>query len=105
VEIEGAAREGGYFSSGKGKTSSNFSQKEKLLLRFIEAVVENPKVREDLWIEAQNSFSERGVVEIVSLVVSAVKYLLDTLYRRPAHSNLGILFHILTAHDYLPSRI
>ncbi|KAK1539137.1 beta-glucuronidase [Colletotrichum costaricense] len=67
--IAQAGRQKGYFSS-QGKLESLaelFTSKEKALLLFIEAVIDGPEVADELWTKAKTEFSDREVVEMITL--------------------------------------
>ncbi|KAG7076082.1 beta-glucuronidase [Colletotrichum scovillei] len=64
-----AGRQKGYFSA-QGKLESLaelFTSKEKALLLFIEAVIDGPEVADELWTKAKTEFSDREVVEMITL--------------------------------------
>ncbi|KAK1480222.1 beta-glucuronidase [Colletotrichum tamarilloi] len=67
--IAQAGRQKGYFSSqGKLKSLAElFTSKEKALLLFIEAVIDGPEVADELWTKAKTEFSDREVVEMITL--------------------------------------
>ncbi|KAI3528933.1 beta-glucuronidase [Colletotrichum filicis] len=67
--IAQAGRQKGYFSSqGKLEALAElFTSKEKALLLFIEAVIDGPEVADELWTKAQTEFSDREVVEMITL--------------------------------------
>ena len=48
-----------------------FNDKEKILLEFLEAVIDLGEVDEELWKQVTGVFSEREIVEIVSMQVRA----------------------------------
>ncbi|KAM5356651.1 hypothetical protein ACJ41O_003297 [Fusarium nematophilum] len=60
-----AGKQKGYFQ-GQDKTSL-FAPQEGLLLSFVEAVIDGPEVAEDLWAKVKAEFSEREIVEIITL--------------------------------------
>lgn len=67
--IAQAGRQKGYFSA-QGKLESLadlFTPREKTLLLFIEAVIDGPEVADELWAKAKTEFSDREVVEMITL--------------------------------------
>lgn len=69
--IAQAGRQKGYFSA-QGKLESLadlFTPREKTLLLFIEAVIDGPEVADELWAKAKTEFSDREVVEMITLQV------------------------------------
>jgi alkylhydroperoxidase family enzyme len=61
-------RSGELFMEGKEKEA--FGEKEKVLLKFLEEVTSGPTVNDGLWEVMKRSFTEREIVEILSLQVS-----------------------------------
>lgn len=61
------ARFGGFFRDGGGKEV--FGEKERVLFRFLEEVTSGPTVNDGLWEEMKREFSEREIVEVLSLQV------------------------------------
>jgi alkylhydroperoxidase family enzyme len=67
--IKKAAKSGNnYFEEGE-RQESGFAQREWVLLRVLEAVTSGPYVEDRLWTEVREAFSEREIVEILSLQV------------------------------------
>jgi alkylhydroperoxidase family enzyme len=52
-----------------GQIADLFTPQEKTLLVFLEAVIDEPKVGDDLWARAKAEFSDREIVEIITLQV------------------------------------
>lgn len=59
-----------YFAVGKDGADSGFSRKDIILLTFVETIIQQPEVSEELWKLVQSEFSQREIVEIISLQVS-----------------------------------
>lgn len=49
---------------------AKFSAKDLILLAFVESVIQQPEVSDELWKRVKNEFSDREIVEILSLKVS-----------------------------------
>lgn len=49
-----------------------FEERERGMLKFLEAMVRGPDVGDELWEETRGYFSEREIVELISLQVSVV---------------------------------
>ncbi len=59
-----------YFAaSNEGRNTACFSPKETTLLRFVEAVIEGPEIPQALWDETKAIFSDREIVELITLQV------------------------------------
>ncbi|KAJ9148519.1 hypothetical protein NKR23_g4887 [Pleurostoma richardsiae] len=67
-ELSRAGTQKGYFASQeKGQGETHFTSKEMTLLLFVEAVIEGPEVSDALWERVKADFSEREIVEVISL--------------------------------------
>ncbi|KAL4869582.1 hypothetical protein BDV12DRAFT_196209 [Aspergillus spectabilis] len=67
AEIEKAGKVRKYFSEGGFDERAGFSEKDAILLRFVEAVIEEGVVGEEHWGRMRGVFSDREVVEVISL--------------------------------------
>ena len=65
----GAGREE-FFSEGGGKEV--FEEKERVLFTFLEEVTGGPTISDGLWKEVRGWFSEREIVEVLSLQVGCL---------------------------------
>ncbi len=68
-EIEKAATSQGFFANGGGKKV--FNKRQLALLRFLEKMIDGPEVDEVMWLDTRECFSDREIVELVSLQVSS----------------------------------
>ena len=66
-EGHSGAQFGEFFKEGGGKEV--FGEKERVLFRFLEEVTSGPTVNDGLWEEMKREFSEREIVEVLSLQV------------------------------------
>lgn len=64
VENEG----GGFIRDGGGKEV--FGERERVLFMFLEEITGGPTVSDGIWEEVRGVFSEREIVEVLSLQVS-----------------------------------
>lgn len=70
-----AGRTKSFFSSADHRErAKEFSAQEALLLQFVEAVIEGPEIDDDLWEKVKGTFTEREIVEIISLQASKSNY-------------------------------
>lgn len=72
-DIGRAGEQKGYFNNGgDGERNVGWEGKEKVLLGFVEAVIESADedVRDEMFSKVKEQFSDREIVEIVSLEVS-----------------------------------
>ena len=68
-----AGKAKGYFSEEYWtRNVAEFDRKESLLLTFLEAVIDAGEVDEELWQKTSEVFSEREVVEIISVQVGTL---------------------------------
>lgn len=68
-EIAAAGKTTGYFGSGRFDAGAGFSERDLMLLTFLEAVIEKPHVSDELWARAKGVFTDRELVEIISAQV------------------------------------
>jgi hypothetical protein len=47
----------------------DFGEKERVLFKFLEEVTSGPTVNNSLWEEVKGAFSEREIIEVLSLQV------------------------------------
>ena len=59
------------FEIERGGFKEVFDERERGVLRFLERVVDGPEIEDELWEETRRWFSEREVVELISLQVSS----------------------------------
>ena len=70
-EILKAGRVKGYFTEEYWtRNKPGFDQKEKVLLTFLEAVIDIGEVDEGTWQKTTGTFSKREIVELISMQVS-----------------------------------
>ncbi|RAL02339.1 carboxymuconolactone decarboxylase family protein [Aspergillus ibericus CBS 121593] len=65
--LETSAKEKNYFISGKYDPEAGFSAKDMILLTFVETIIQQPNVSDELWERVKSEFSDREIVEIISL--------------------------------------
>jgi alkylhydroperoxidase family enzyme len=58
-----------WFSRQRYENGNGFAPKELLLLRFLEQIIDDGEVGEELWAETRETFSDREIVEILSMQV------------------------------------
>ncbi|KAE8151629.1 AhpD-like protein [Aspergillus avenaceus] len=63
--IQDAGAQARYFSGQKPTTK--FNTKDGILLDSVETIIEHPEVGEELWARVKELFSDREIVEIISL--------------------------------------
>jgi len=72
--FEGVERSGvevsRFFKQGGGQDV--FDVRERVLFKFLEEITSEPKVTDTLWEEVRGHFSEREIVEILSLQVGGL---------------------------------
>lgn len=68
-EIEAAGRCANYFCSGQFNASAGFSERDVILLSLLETIIEQPYVSDELWARAKPLFSNKEIVEIISMQV------------------------------------
>lgn len=73
AEVAQAGGQKGYFASDATRNTKCFSPRETTLLRFVEAVIEGPEVQQALWEETRAAFSDREIVELITLQVSSMR--------------------------------
>jgi alkylhydroperoxidase family enzyme len=62
-----------YFAaSGETRNTACFSPRETAMLRFVEAVIEGPEIQQALWEETRAAFSDREIVELITLQVGGM---------------------------------
>ncbi|KAF7591038.1 hypothetical protein BBP40_002056 [Aspergillus hancockii] len=66
-EIKKAGKQSKYFSNRSFSSATGFSVKDQVLLTFVETIIEHPEVSDELWARIRGSFSDREIVEIISL--------------------------------------
>ncbi|KAJ3491477.1 hypothetical protein NLG97_g5590 [Lecanicillium saksenae] len=66
-EIEAAGRGTRYFPNGLFDPAAGFSERDVTLLSLLETIIEHPYVDDGLWAKARKTFSEREIVEIISV--------------------------------------
>jgi alkylhydroperoxidase family enzyme len=72
-ELLKAGKTKGYFSEAYWmRNKAGFTQKERLLLTFLEAVVDVGEVDESVWEKTSEAFSKREIVEIISMQVGVL---------------------------------
>lgn len=59
-EIEEAGKQERYFQDGWFNADAGFSDKDKALLSFVEATIEQPEVSDELWADVRNFFVGEG---------------------------------------------
>jgi alkylhydroperoxidase family enzyme len=64
---EAALKEATFFALGRGK--GVFEERERAMLAFLETVVRGPEVSDGLWEATRKHFSDREIVELLSLQV------------------------------------
>lgn len=69
VELEAAGSNTQYFGGRHFRTEAGFSERDVLLLSLVEAIIEHPHVSDALWAKAKHVFSEREIVELISIQV------------------------------------
>lgn len=67
-----AGNQKGFFSEQEkaGQITDLFTPQEKTLLLFLEAIIDEPEVGDDLWARVKAEFSDREIVEVITLQVS-----------------------------------
>ncbi|PLB48268.1 hypothetical protein P170DRAFT_497562 [Aspergillus steynii IBT 23096] len=65
--LEASARQKDYFVDAKCDGEAGFSAKDLTLLAFMETIIQGPEVSEELWRRVRSEFSDREIVEIISL--------------------------------------
>ncbi|OKP12281.1 hypothetical protein PENSUB_2017 [Penicillium subrubescens] len=65
--LEACAKLNNYFIDGKHDPEVGFSEKDLILLTFVETIIQQPEVSDELWKRVKGTFSEREIVEIISL--------------------------------------
>ena len=78
--LKTAATDPGFFETARQKgdklgdweVEGLFDERERVLLRFLETTTNGPVVEEGLWGEMKRQFSEREIVEVMSLQASAL---------------------------------
>lgn len=70
LALEESAKQNNYFIDGKCGFKAGFSAKDLILLAFVETIIQQPEVSDELWKRVKSEFSDREIVEIVSLQVS-----------------------------------
>jgi alkylhydroperoxidase family enzyme len=64
---EDAVKDEDFFANGRGE--GVFEGQENAMLAFLEAVVKGPEVSDELWEKTRKNFSDREIVELLSLLV------------------------------------
>jgi hypothetical protein len=70
--LENGERDGRMSGGGGRKWEELFDERERVMLRFLEKVVYGPEIEDAAWEETRRWFSQRELVELVSLQVSFV---------------------------------
>ncbi|RDW64476.1 carboxymuconolactone decarboxylase family protein [Aspergillus mulundensis] len=65
--LRASAKEKYYFIDRKCGSEAGFSEKDFILLAFVETIIQQPEVGEQLWKRVKSEFSDREIVEIISL--------------------------------------
>ena len=68
--LKTSAKEKNYFIHRKCDSGAGFSEKDIILLAFVETIIQQPEVSDELWKSVKGEFSDREIVEIISLQVS-----------------------------------
>ncbi|KAF9873995.1 hypothetical protein CkaCkLH20_08367 [Colletotrichum karsti] len=69
-----AGKQKGFFLRSPPQTADLFTLQEQTLLVFLEAIIDGPQVSEEIWKRAKSEFSDREIVEIITLQVSLPGY-------------------------------
>lgn len=67
--LEASAKRNDYFIGRKYDPEAGFSEKDHVLLSFVETIIQQPEVSDELWKHVKDKFSDREIVEIISLQV------------------------------------
>ncbi|RAH84662.1 hypothetical protein BO86DRAFT_407602 [Aspergillus japonicus CBS 114.51] len=65
--LEASSKTTNYFIDGKYSLEAAFSPRDLVLLTFVETIIQQPEVGDELWERVKREFSEREIVEIISL--------------------------------------
>ncbi|GAQ42074.1 hypothetical protein AtubIFM55763_006956 [Aspergillus tubingensis] len=66
--LKASAKEKNYFIDRKlDNGAAGFSDKDLVLLSFVETIIQQPEVSDELWKSVKGVFSDREIVEIISL--------------------------------------
>lgn len=101
AEMEAAGRDTQYFGSQKFNTEAGFSERDVMLLTLVENIIEQPYVSDALWLKAKQVFSEREVIELISIQVFT-SFLVTHLrgqQRLIGLSSQGVLLYLVTLND------
>ncbi|KAJ5322663.1 hypothetical protein N7452_010952 [Penicillium brevicompactum] len=67
LALEASGKEPNYFVDGNCDSMAKFSAKDLVLLAFVESVIRQPEVSDELSKRVKNDFSDQEIVEIISL--------------------------------------
>lgn len=68
--LQASAKQKNYFIDGTYDPEAEFGEKDLILLTFVESIIQQPEVSDELWERVKATFSDREIVEIISLQVS-----------------------------------
>jgi alkylhydroperoxidase family enzyme len=68
--LEASAKQKNYFIDGNYDLEAEFGEKDIILLTLMETIIQQPEVSDGLWKRVKGTFSDREIVEIMSLQVS-----------------------------------
>lgn len=69
--LKASAKEKDFFIDRKFDNGAvGFSEKDLILLSFVETIIQQPEVSDELWKSVKGQFSDREIVEIITLQVS-----------------------------------
>lgn len=68
--LEASAKQKDYFIDGNYDLEAGFGEKDIILLTFVETIIQQPEISDELWKRVKGTFSDREIVEIISLHVS-----------------------------------
>jgi alkylhydroperoxidase family enzyme len=72
--LEVSAKQKNYFIDVNYNPEAGFSEKDRILLTFVETIIQQPEVSDELWKRVKSEFSNRQIVEIISLQVSGQQW-------------------------------
>lgn len=94
MALETSAEQNNYFIDGKCGVEAAFSARDLVLLSFVETIIQQPGVSDELWKRVRSEFSDREIVEIVSLQVGGNKNEYHDR-KKKLTTGVGLLLHVL----------
>lgn len=92
--LETSAKQNNYFINEKCDIEVGFSAKDLVLLAFVETIIQQPEVSDELWECVKGNFSDREIVEIISLQVCGKQ--MRALPLKKLTDCIGILLYLFT---------